>query len=165
MEQQIMNNSLVGASWNQGRADKAGLTNTPLCPRCNKAIEMPIHRYYECANNEQILEPGVQSTTNIIPDALRYGQETPCLYYRGLVPKQWATAPPMEYELEYEVRLGQTQRAQKLFCDLSGGPDTSGYRKRRVGWAAVEIYDATHLLAIRAGTQKQEQNKQSQSLR
>ena len=39
-----------------------------------------------------------------------------------------------------------------MFCDGSGGPDTAGHRKRRVGWATVEIYDTLSILAIKAGT-------------
>ena len=77
----------------------------------------------------------MQHATSIIPDALKYEQETPCLYDRGLMPKQWTTAPQMEYELEYEVRLGPTGTVQKMFCDGSGGqtPQTRGKEE----WAGL----------------------------
>ena len=44
----ILQTIVVSGSWTQERAHKAGLTDTPICPRCQEAVETHKHRYYQC---------------------------------------------------------------------------------------------------------------------
>ena len=59
------------------------------CPRCGLAPEAPFHRFWECADNDNIEEPAMHLTNDYLEEARQGANEAACFWTRGLVPLGW----------------------------------------------------------------------------
>ena len=52
------------------------------------------HCYWECPSNNEIDDPIIQDTANLAHTAAIGAVEYPCLWYRGILPKNLVSLPP-----------------------------------------------------------------------
>ena len=68
----------TASCWTQERRYRAGLVDTPLCPRCEEADEDMFHRVWQCRPN-----------TGEIFDKTQLLVQKECFWLRGVVPRSW----------------------------------------------------------------------------
>ena len=132
--------------WEPARVADATGEQPQECPYCGVPLTMR-HQVYECPWIKGFEDPDIQSTNYLCEEACRVGEETPCFWYRGLVPWNW-TFGKVEKEVA-EKPIYQHQKGPWApgrwnlpagaigATDGSGGIFSSDPRVRRVGWGAV----------------------------
>ena len=105
----------TAATWPMERRFEAGLVTSPICPRCNAAVEDDFHCYWGCAANRDIQSDDVAHTQCLAERAERGRTSWPCFWTRGIVPAAWVEVPEMKDE-------DQTQDEWETSDNLAWGP-------------------------------------------
>ena len=133
----------TASCWTQERRYRAGLVDTPLCPRCEEADEDMFHRVWQCrANTGEIFD----ETQHLVQKATQAKDRFECFWLRGgrVVPRSW-TLQDTKLGLWRQFGSGVlTKACTYIFGDGSG--THSEPRIRRVGWSAVIIQDMSNCL-------------------
>ena len=92
-----------GACWPKERKFQAGLTDNPYCDRCEGGIveDMP-HLLYHCPANLKV--QGIAQTNYLCSIAPCDFKEYPCLFERGLIPKN-LTKPTTPFPVSSKLVL------------------------------------------------------------
>ena len=135
---------LAGGIWSGTRKAQANLPDaTDKCPHCGQ-VQTDLHMFWTCPKLVESDNPSIISTQYLVPKATQHGEEVPCLWYRGLVPKMWTTpsSPPSEsvHNICGVDPLSMFDPSQPIFLDGSGGPQSQDPRLRRVGWAWCQTF-------------------------
>ena len=133
--------SATASCWTQERRYRAGLVDTPLCPRCEEADEDMFHRVWQCrANTGEIFD----KTQHLVQKATQAKDTFECFWLRGVVPRSWTL---QDTKLGFWRQFGSgvlTEACTYIFGDGSG--THSDPRIRRVGWSAVIIQGMSNCL-------------------
>ena len=82
---------LAGGIWSGTRKAQANLPDaTDKCPHCGQ-VQTDLHMFWTCPKLAESINPSIMNTQYLVPKATQHGEEVPCLWYRGLVPKMWTT--------------------------------------------------------------------------
>ena len=79
---------LTGGYWPQQRLASIHQHVSDQCTRCNAAVESAFHLIWECPCNGDIRDARVVDSQPLIFEARRSAHEFPCLWLRGLLPKE-----------------------------------------------------------------------------
>ena len=134
---------LSAGLWTRQRKHRAGLVDSPTCPRCGAADEDEAHMFWSCSENGSIEDIRVTSTQHLAGEALR--GHFPCFWMRGLLPQDWVDAeapdvgPLKAWVLHPGLGFGCGEEVSTVFTDGSGGEYSSEPRLRRCGWSLAEV--------------------------
>ena len=133
----------TASCWTQERRYRAGLVDTPLCPRCEEADEDMFHRIWQCrANTGEIFD----KTQHLVQKATQAKDTFECFWLRGVVPRSWTLqdtklgflASIWEWRIDRSLlihlwgRLGNAQRSANQARGMVRG-HYSGYVE--LSWA------------------------------
>ena len=125
----------------------------PTCTRCEEGCaETFLHRHWLCAGNlfDHPNEAAKQAHQRLSRRAQTEAADTPCLWFRGLLPAEYTTGllpPPaseataMVFAAEGASAPGYLIRNHPLFCYTDGSRGKYGHDARliRAGWGAVGV--------------------------
>ena len=136
---------MLGASLNPP-TDSDKVKAHHRCNRCpGQHLETPWHKFYACADNDDIGNPIIASTKWLIPMAEKTWDSNRCLWARGLMPADWFDeCKPTELPL-HEAKVWATNGFAKML-EASGTayPDGAGCGSKQP--------KATQVVAFGAGT-------------
>ncbi len=139
----ILEAILAACMWPAERVHKVADSFSPLCPRCGQEPESALHCFWTCPCNEQIEDQAVVSSQKLIPAAIYWSGEFPCMWLRGILPAKKAQVPPEHLPPDDIVIKFVTPPASyesgTYYGDSSGGQYTSTPPLRRCGCAVVQI--------------------------
>ena len=136
----------TASCWTQERRYRAGLVDTPLCPRCEEADEDMFHRVWQCrANTGEIFD----KTQHLVQKATQAKDTFECFWLRGgcatildfarhevgFLAKIWKWRIDRSLYLHLWRRLGNAQRPADQARGVVCG-HYSGYVK--LSWANLE---------------------------
>ena len=149
----------TASCWTQERRYRAGLVDTPLCPRCEEPDEDMFHRVWQCrANTGEIFD----KTQHLVQKATQAKDTFECFWLRGVVPRSW-TLQDTKLGFWRQFWSGVlTEACSYIFGDGSG--THSDPRIRRVGWSAVTIQGMSNCLGQTLDTWKRHSERLMNSL-
>ena len=134
---------LCGGYWPMLRRHQCGLADSPTCKRCGLADDSAFHMLWGCGANVLVDHSDVTSTQGLCAMACAGAQSYPCLWLRGLVPKECVVAhtPLPEPEVNY---VGQPPDhgawpSGTYWTDGSGGRHSAFPSLRRCGLAVSVV--------------------------
>lgn len=132
----------TGALWPEARRVESGLSSDPLCQRCHRAVDSPLHMFWECEPCIDAEDEAIQSSNYLIKRAPKGMEVAPCLWARGIPHGEWFPPPPPQDVRVWEVGAAPAGKVQvhRWFTDGSGGKHSSDKMLRRCGWAAVLVF-------------------------
>ena len=157
----LLRKAAVAGMWPRQRAHEANLVRQSTCPRCGKYPETEFHRIWQCEKNLEINDPIIAKTKDLEMRAAVLGDLSLALWTRGIVPAEETAcerpdpSPPIVMVEGEGVFTPGT-----IYLDGSGGKFTDDPRRRRCGWAAVQLnFDIDqgphcHLKAVPVGAEK-----------
>ena len=135
----ILTKATCAASWTRARKFEAKLIDSPVCLRCGEESEDDFHRVWGCKANGDIKDPSMKWSRELLDKAKEGKESHPCFWSRGLTPSSW-TQPSAPSDSPCTYAIGDERWwAGRFYLDGSGGRATSDRRRRRAGWAAVNI--------------------------
>ena len=162
----MLSTTLAGGIWTSYRRHQEFGTTSPICPRCNTAVEIDFHRYWVCTDNENIDHPDVRATQThakrIARSAVTVGQaegypvlstEREAHLCRGLpVTELFFPSPDDRSYHDHPYPRLETRASTDfpidpdllVYTDASGGPNNQWAHLRVVGQASVVIHPITH---------------------
>ena len=131
----------TASCWSQERRYRAGLVESPLCPRCEEEDEDMHHRVWQCrANTGEIFD----KTQHLFYKATQAKDTLECFWLKGLVPRSW---PLQDTKLGFWRQFGSGVLTEACFYIFGDGSGThSDLWIRRVGWSAVIIQGVSNCL-------------------
>ena len=78
IQRSMLQSTCSGAIWPRYRLFMEGMTDDPICPRCEHIgpqVETEYHRYWACPDNANITHPDVISSQYLIPKAAKCSEK------------------------------------------------------------------------------------------
>ena len=98
----------------RSRRYRAGLVDTPLCPRCEEADEDMFHRVWQCrANTGEIFD----KTQHLVEKATQAKGTFECFWLRGVVPRSWTL---QDTKLGFLASIWEWRIDRSLYLHLWG---------------------------------------------
>ena len=144
---------LASGYWTNERAARSNPAADRACPRCGYHSETALHWLWLCPKNRLIADARVQSTQDLISQAVDGEHSHPCLWLRGMLPLDLVhvnTPFSDTSEIKYIVREMHTSEwPSGYYCtDASGGEHNSFPILRRCGFGIVRLSDSFSVACV-----------------
>ena len=83
--------AVAGALWSNERVNEAYPDVSPICARCNDAVETDFHAIWLCPCNDLIDSERIRESDHFKGRAMSEVDNEPCLWLRGVLPSRLAT--------------------------------------------------------------------------
>ena len=83
---------LAGSYWPNDRVKSIRPEATGACERCGEP-DSALHQFWTCSHNQHIDDPRVSTAQDLIPLAVAEANVFPCLWLRGMLPRDRLVVP------------------------------------------------------------------------
>jgi len=132
----------AGGIWTNKRKYDAGLKDNKRCPHCGKVGHDEYHLIWDCRRIEESTHPDIVRTQYLRSRVARCRTGQECIWFRGIIPKNWTNIPEKEV-----ITMGKVENRDPydhflpighVYLDGSGGKYSNDPRIRQCGWAWIQ---------------------------
>ena len=138
---------ISGSTWSNARIHEIISSHSEFCPRCG-VVDSDLHTFWLCTHDKLIKHPAIESTDKLTQSACTEVADFPCLWLRGICPRQLTVIPEehhpiAEYKVNFVAYNTPTDRAivdsGTYYGDASGGRFSSYAPLIRCGVGVVKV--------------------------
>ncbi len=141
-----MKSILAAATWLEDRIRSIHPSVSPACKRCGEPLCDALHVFWTCPANTYIEDEEVTSTQNLIPSAVEFSVEFPCMWLRGILPAKFTTIQQYFKPTDL-LKIDYINKTHSQICwssgtyygDASGGPFSAHATIRRIGCGLAKV--------------------------
>jgi len=139
-----INSIISGCCWSAARINSINDNFPSSCNRCGALVEDDLHTFWTCPCNDAIEHEFITKSNVYIKDALTGVHKYPCLWLRGILPKEFTTLPdnikpPTQQQVTLINNGDFRWDSGTYYGDGSGGKYTQFQGLRRVGCSVVRV--------------------------